>query len=106
MSDDKIAEIRAKLDRLTSHVSLVSAEMRRKSDRADEAWAEVEKLRVENERLRAELASEKSFIVLQRGDIEKLRAQVERQDREILDHCREIDWLRAQIALLVLEGKP
>lgn len=52
---DKIEEIREKFERLTSHIALVSEEMRRQSDRADKAWAEVDKLRAERERLREAL---------------------------------------------------
>ena len=73
MSDDKIEEIRAKLARLTSHVSLVSAEMRRKSDRADEAWAEVERQRAEIERLRSQVEA----VNLLKAEITLLRKALE-----------------------------
>ena len=109
MSDDKIEEIRAKLARLTSHVSLVSAEMRRKSDRADEAWAEVERQRAEIERLR-----QAHQAACEGGDL--LRAEIELQResrrREARAFEAERDRLRANLNTALrerdeaLEGKP
>jgi len=92
MSDDKIAEIRARHEQVPSgNLSIVAISLAH-DDRAT-LLVEVDRLRAENERLRADLAT-------QQGCCDGAAAQDAhvRQERE--EHKAEVERLRAKVAWL------